>query len=128
MTAHTPNPTATIPISSCRIFLLNPEKRNHRPNSARVLAFAQVVFNDCLILNVKIIAGNTRDFVAMPVRKNNVGNFVEEVSCLTQQMRMDLETVVFHAYRTALRIREEDNQDYKGVKINYANQEPTETR
>ena len=75
-------------ITDCRVRLYN------RPDD-KLKAFATITFNDCFVVtDLKVIQGNTGQFVAMPSRKRRDGKFRDVAHPLNSETRDMIEKCV----------------------------------
>jgi stage V sporulation protein G len=84
---------AEMEITEVRVFLANEDK---------VKAYVSIILDDCFVIrDLKIIAGESELFVAMPTRKNKDGTFKDIAHPINAETRELLEKKVFDAYEAA---------------------------
>ncbi len=80
-------------ITDVRVFPVEEEK---------LKGFATVTFDDCFVVrDIKIIAGSSGLFVAMPSKKRRDGTYRDTAHPLNSDMREALETSILSAYKGA---------------------------
>ncbi len=67
--------------------------------SGRLKAHGSIVLNDAFAVNVKIIKGDDRLFVAMPALPRKDGMFYDVAHPITQELREHIESVVLEEYQ-----------------------------
>ncbi len=78
-------------ITEVRVFPMNEEK---------LKAYATVTFDDCFVVrDLKVIAGNSGLFVAMPSKKRKDGTFKDIAHPLNNDFRAKIEKAVLDAYQ-----------------------------
>ena len=81
-------------ITEVRVFPVEEEK---------LKGYATITFDNCFVVrDLKIIAGNTGLFVAMPSKKRKDGKYRDTAHPLSSEMRQEIESKVLGAYRTEL--------------------------
>jgi stage V sporulation protein G len=80
-------------ITDVRVFPVEEEK---------LKGFATVTFDECFVVrDIKIIAGSSGLFVAMPSKKRKDGTYRDTAHPLNSDMREALETSILSAYKGA---------------------------
>ena len=80
-------------ITDVRVFPVEEEK---------LKGFATVTFDECFVVrDIKIIAGSSGLFVAMPSKKRKDGTYRDTAHPLNSNMREALETSILSAYKGA---------------------------
>ena len=73
-------------------------------NEDRLKAYVTITINSCFVVrDLKIIAGHTGLFVAMPSKKRKDGQFRDIAHPLNQETREQIENSVFKAYEEELK-------------------------
>ena len=66
-------------------------------------AICSVTFDDMLVIHdIKVIESDEKIFVAMPSRKNKLGQYTDITHPITPELRSRLENAVLTAYRQAV--------------------------
>lgn len=79
-------------ITEVRVFPVEEEK---------LKGYATIIFDNCFVIrDLKIIAGTSGLFVAMPSKKRKDGTYRDTAHPLTSDMRTAIEAKVLGAYRT----------------------------
>ena len=72
-------------------------------NEVRMKAICSVTFDDMLVIHdLKVIESDEKIFVAMPSRKNKLGQYTDIAHPITAELRTKLEQEVLGAYRQAI--------------------------
>lgn len=72
-------------------------------NKNRLKAVATITFDDSFVVHeLRLIEGKNGLFVAMPSKRNTVGEFRDLCHPITQELRQHVEEVVINAYHEAL--------------------------
>lgn len=80
-------------ITDVRVFPVDEDK---------LKGYATITFDDCFVVrDLKIIAGTSGLFVAMPSKKRKDGTYRDTAHPLNSEMRTAIETKVLEAYRQA---------------------------
>ena len=70
---------------------------------------ASVTFDDCFVVHdIKIIKGNEGDFIAMPSRKTNEGEFKDIVHPIKSETRAMLSEAILKVYQEELAKQQKD--------------------
>jgi len=81
-------------ITDVRVFPVEEEK---------LKGYATITFDNCFVVrDLKIIAGNSGLFVAMPSKKRKDGSYRDTAHPLNREMRAAIEKDVLGAYKKAL--------------------------
>ena len=81
-------------ITDVRVFPVEEEK---------LKGYATIIFDKCFVVrDLKIIAGNSGLFVAMPSKKRKDGTYRDTAHPLSSEMRDAIESKVLGAYQTEL--------------------------
>lgn len=81
-------------ITDVRVFPVEEEK---------LKGYATIIFDNCFVVrDLKIIAGSSGLFVAMPSKKRKDGTYRDTAHPLSTQMREAIESKVLGAYKTEL--------------------------
>jgi stage V sporulation protein G len=73
-------------------------------NEDKLKAYVTIILDDCFVVrDLKIIAGATGLFVAMPSKKRKDGSFKDIAHPLNQSTRVTLEKMVLEAYLSEIR-------------------------
>ncbi|HPQ80533.1 MAG TPA: septation regulator SpoVG [bacterium] len=79
-------------ITDVRVFPVEEEK---------LKGYATITFDNCFVVrDLKIIAGNSGLFVAMPSKKRKDGKYRDTAHPLSTEMRQEIESRVLGTYRT----------------------------
>ncbi len=82
-------------ITDVQIYLMNEEK---------LKAYATVIIdNYFLIRDLKVIAGNTGLFIAMPAKKMKDGSYRDIAHPLNQETRSEIEKAIFDEFEKEIR-------------------------
>lgn len=68
-------------------------------NNSKVLATAQVVFDNCFVVNdIKIIDGQASPYIAMPSRRTPNGDFKDIAHPINSETREMMQNAIIEAY------------------------------
>lgn len=71
-------------------------------NKNRLKAVATITFDDCFVVHeLRLIEGKNGLFVAMPSKRNALGEFRDLCHPITKELRQHVEEVVISAYHEA---------------------------
>lgn len=79
--------------------------RIHHIPQGRIKAFVDLVVNDALLIKgIRIVSSPKGGiFVAMPQEEGKNKQWYEQVRCLNNQLRQDINSIVLDAYQTSLK-------------------------
>jgi stage V sporulation protein G len=81
-------------------------------NNKQLKAFANIVIDDAFIVkNLKLIEGKNGLFVAMPSRKNKVGEYQDVAHPINAETRISIENMVINKYNEVKDLEPEQVQN-----------------
>lgn len=72
-------------------------------NNDKMKAVCSVTFDDMLVIHdIKVIESESKTFIAMPSRKNKLGQYSDIAHPINAELRTKLENAVINEYKNAI--------------------------